>query len=464
MSTGARRLLDAPRALPKARCTLLATRACVAQDTSPVAGRPSLAAHCTFPAARCQRHITHLPPPTTRSPLNVRASPRTHHPSPAAHRTLPAVRALVPPPPAAAACRLPPSAARCIASTALAHIDRDCDATCLCLPASTTIFPDAHLVTQETRAAHLARSLRDLFASSRRRVQCRNTRAVVKVRLLVVAAVLREPCPISLAPFVHVAILLLSRFLVSPAHLVVSRSPFNAQQWDPRDDGVDDANVCGGAAAAAVGKPAQARCVKMAYDGPREPRDSRAQRARVDVSRDAVVAALRRVLHCEVEVERRALEGLAFLRAHGVFHRVRPSPFPTSPRAHAAERARGRARCGYAVRAAWSRERVRTGTRVHGAHSSTPHRRYAPRVDVYALGSVSHPLAWERIHCSAFGNPDGRPTAAHQVLDACGRTPRCSRAWRTRPLARMRLQRRAVARDLDGHCGGLGAGRGLGFY
>ncbi|KAJ7190797.1 hypothetical protein GGX14DRAFT_603265 [Mycena pura] len=110
----------------------------------------------------------------------------------------------------------------------------------------------------------------------------------------------------------------------------------------------------------------------------------------------------------------------------------------TSPRAHAAERARGRARCGYAVRAAWSRERVRTGTRVHGAHSSTPHRRYAPRVDVYALGSVSHPVP-----CAippsrtAFGNPDGRPTAAHQVLDACRRTPRCSRAWRTRPLARI---------------------------
>ncbi|KAJ7229956.1 hypothetical protein GGX14DRAFT_383916 [Mycena pura] len=196
----------------------------------------------------------------------------------------------------------------------------------------------------------------------------------------------------SLAPFVQVAILLLSRFLRAPAHLILSGQspgrlafpvdllnaiprrawlravlrrwpyfsrapcdafrprdgdefvhlfdmPYEAAQWDPRDGGVDDAGVCGGAAAAAVGKPAQARCVKMAYDGPREPRDPVLDALDADDWTFVAMPWWPRSVACCIswEVERRALEGLAFLHAHGV-------STETSPRAHAAERARGRAR------------------------------------------------------------------------------------------------------------------------
>ncbi|KAF7339015.1 Protein kinase domain-containing protein [Mycena venus] len=42
---------------------------------------------------------------------------------------------------------------------------------------------------------------------------------------------------------------------------------------------------------------------------------------------------------------------------------------------------------------------------------------HLPPVDVYALGSVfTRALSWEQIYCKTFGNPDGLPTAAHQVL------------------------------------------------
>ncbi|KAJ7723910.1 kinase-like domain-containing protein [Mycena metata] len=42
---------------------------------------------------------------------------------------------------------------------------------------------------------------------------------------------------------------------------------------------------------------------------------------------------------------------------------------------------------------------------------------HLPPVDVYALGSVfTRALSWEQIYCKTFGNPQGLPTAAHQVL------------------------------------------------
>jgi len=42
---------------------------------------------------------------------------------------------------------------------------------------------------------------------------------------------------------------------------------------------------------------------------------------------------------------------------------------------------------------------------------------HLPPVDVYALGSVfTRALSWEQIYCKTFGNPEGLPTAAHQVL------------------------------------------------
>ncbi|KAJ7473724.1 kinase-like domain-containing protein [Mycena galericulata] len=52
------------------------------------------------------------------------------------------------------------------------------------------------------------------------------------------------------------------------------------------------------------------------------------------------------------------------------------------------------------------------------ADSRDPQKPYQlPPVDVYALGSVlKRALSWEQIYCNTFGNPDGLPTAAHQVL------------------------------------------------
>ncbi|KAJ7128783.1 kinase-like domain-containing protein [Mycena crocata] len=42
---------------------------------------------------------------------------------------------------------------------------------------------------------------------------------------------------------------------------------------------------------------------------------------------------------------------------------------------------------------------------------------HLPPVDIYALGSVfTRALSWEQIYCKTFGNPDGLPTAAHQIL------------------------------------------------
>ncbi|KAJ7826306.1 kinase-like domain-containing protein [Mycena olivaceomarginata] len=42
---------------------------------------------------------------------------------------------------------------------------------------------------------------------------------------------------------------------------------------------------------------------------------------------------------------------------------------------------------------------------------------HLPPVDVYAIGSVfTRALSWEQIYCKTFGNPEGLPTAAHQVL------------------------------------------------
>ncbi|KAJ7155088.1 kinase-like domain-containing protein [Mycena filopes] len=50
-------------------------------------------------------------------------------------------------------------------------------------------------------------------------------------------------------------------------------------------------------------------------------------------------------------------------------------------------------------------------------HAQKPY--HLPPVDVYALGSVfTRALSWEQIYCKTFGNPDGLPTAAHQVLHA----------------------------------------------
>ncbi|KAJ7204750.1 hypothetical protein GGX14DRAFT_646106 [Mycena pura] len=165
--------------------------------------------------------------------------------------------------------------------------------------------------------------------------------------------------------------------------------PYEATQWDPRDDGVDDAGVCGGAVAA-FGKPAQAR----------------------------------------------ALEGLAFLHARGVFHRS-------------------------------GLGRGCMGTLEHAVHAARGAYCLGP-VDANALADA---LAWERIHCStcpcaasqAFDNPDGCPTDTHQLLDALAlRTRRVDPAAHTN-TSRMRLQRRAAehaAQDLDRRGGGLGAGRG----
>ncbi|KAJ7723726.1 kinase-like domain-containing protein [Mycena maculata] len=53
--------------------------------------------------------------------------------------------------------------------------------------------------------------------------------------------------------------------------------------------------------------------------------------------------------------------------------------------------------------------------RGDGRHSQRPY--HLPPVDVYALGSVlKRALSWEQIYCKTFGNPEGLPTAAHQVL------------------------------------------------
>ncbi|KAJ7115391.1 kinase-like domain-containing protein [Mycena epipterygia] len=51
-------------------------------------------------------------------------------------------------------------------------------------------------------------------------------------------------------------------------------------------------------------------------------------------------------------------------------------------------------------------------------HCQRPY--HLPPVDVYALGWVfTRAFSWEQIYCKTFGNPEGFPTAAHQVLRAC---------------------------------------------
>ncbi|KAJ7192678.1 hypothetical protein GGX14DRAFT_594313 [Mycena pura] len=132
----------------------------------------------------------------------------------------------------------------------------------------------------------------------------------------------------------------------------------------------------------------------------------------------------------------------AFLHAHGIFHRD-ISAGNTLLNVHAGARGvytpftrRGAALAfidfGCAVRVtdadagadAGADEAWGTGawgTLEHAAPEVRAARapyRLGP-ADVHALGSVfAHALAWERIHCSTLGNPDGRPLAAHQVLDA----------------------------------------------
>ncbi|KAJ7463278.1 kinase-like domain-containing protein [Mycena latifolia] len=55
--------------------------------------------------------------------------------------------------------------------------------------------------------------------------------------------------------------------------------------------------------------------------------------------------------------------------------------------------------------------------RRHDRRDEQPH--HLPQVDIYAFGSVfARALSWEQIYCTTFGNPEGRPTAAHQVLQA----------------------------------------------
>ncbi|KAJ7820825.1 kinase-like domain-containing protein [Mycena olivaceomarginata] len=79
---------------------------------------------------------------------------------------------------------------------------------------------------------------------------------------------------------------------------------------------------------------------------------------------------------------------------------------------------------------------------------------HLPPVDVYAVGSVfMRALSWEQIYCKTFGNPDGLPTAAHQVLQEFvpgyvallermqDPDPRC------RPTALMALQECRALRD-----------------
>ncbi|KAJ6572544.1 kinase-like domain-containing protein [Mycena vulgaris] len=48
-------------------------------------------------------------------------------------------------------------------------------------------------------------------------------------------------------------------------------------------------------------------------------------------------------------------------------------------------------------------------------HAQQPY--HLPPVDIFALGSVfMRALSWEQLYCKTFGNPEGLPTAAHQVL------------------------------------------------
>ncbi|KAJ7093360.1 kinase-like domain-containing protein [Mycena belliarum] len=64
------------------------------------------------------------------------------------------------------------------------------------------------------------------------------------------------------------------------------------------------------------------------------------------------------------------------------------------------------------------------GTKDHSAPEIPRHGSFPPQVsyqlppvDVYAVGSVfTRALSWEHVYCKTFGNPEGSPTAAHQVL------------------------------------------------
>ncbi|KAJ6619292.1 kinase-like domain-containing protein [Mycena sp. CBHHK59/15] len=89
-------------------------------------------------------------------------------------------------------------------------------------------------------------------------------------------------------------------------------------------------------------------------------------------------------------------------------------------------------------------------------HSQQPYRLLA--VDVYALGSVfTRGFSWEKIYCKTFGNPEGLPTAAHQVIEELVpeylslldrmKDPDPTR----RPSARMALQECLALRDSIPH-------------